>query len=214
MFLDARYLPETEINNLRSILLRSRIDREVVSIFLDSCSQSAQEVNEYRERIGTGAKETRRQLEQLTSRAGSLLQCLASIKLPAISTFNAHFDYLAFGTSPPVEVAPESKVLRDQSGGFLRHTWNFVSDLEIASEYAANQCKPSRDAKTTQMLAKMLIYFVAGHYKAITGKPAPYSKDTWFPEFMQALGQSSKLKLVCGRALVESVIRKRFHPPG
>lgn len=198
-------LPETLARKLRPILARAKLTGEQSQSFLRRCGEAAQFLSETK--ATEPAANTVEKLDRVASEAHRLLAALNSLGPVATSTFLAHWDYLAFGTSPPVELTAESVAKRGDEGQFLGAAWDIIADLEASAGYAASQCQPNRAVKIGDTNARALVLRIAAAYQAISGQRPPYSKGTWFPEFMEAFAQWDRIGLRCGRALVESVVR-------
>lgn len=207
IWLDDGFLPEALVAKLRELLPKQQaMSQDEAARFLRCCAQHVQLLCAERE-LSTPAGQVQAELDNVAIKARALLQALRALNGGTVSTFGAHWDYLAFGSAPPVELSDEAKMHRCAEGRFLGATWDLVADLEASARYAIKQCNPSRQAKLSELYAKDLTKSVATDYREIAGRLPPYSKETWFPKFMATLGAWEKLNLKCGRALVETAIR-------
>lgn len=204
---DADFLPEPLARDLRFILLRARLSDDLVQTFLSRCGQEAQFFCEARATMP--AAKIVEKLDRVAGEARRLLAALNSLGPEASSTFLAHWDYLAFGSAPPVRLTPESAAKRGEEGRFLGAAWDIVSDLEVSATYAASMCNPTRGAKIGEAGIRVLVRKVADIFEAVAGRRPPYSKGTWFPEFMQTLAGWEGIGVPCGGALVEAALRTK-----
>jgi len=204
---DERFLPELLVTQLRELLPKPpAMSADGANRFLACCAIEVQ----WRcaERVfTTPARQIQEELNSVATKARALLHALSAMDAGTVSTFGAHWDFLAFGSSPPVELSDDAMKYRSAEGRFLGAAWDLVSDLEASAQYAIKQCKPSRQAQSSVLRARDLVKALACEYRGITGTLPPYSKTTWFPDFMETLCAWEKLDLKCGRALVESAIR-------
>lgn len=209
MWIDDEFLPHKLTVALRKEIPASAMDEKKIGGFLRRCAGHAHHFHE----CGTPEPVSAivGELEKVAANARRLLASMRALSPDAISTFNAHFDYLAFGSNPPVQLCEESKQGRLYEGRFLSLAWDVTEDLMHANEYSVSECSPDRTSKPKQNVARGLVYFIALEVRAVTGHRPPYSKETWFPKFMALLG--AHLGFPCGRALVESVIKEQFPDP-
>lgn len=211
MWVNDEFFPPEVVAKLRKAIPRNAMTEEQASRFLLACAEWSHICDE--EGMPHAMGKMRSELATVESEARRLLAALRSMHTDTISAFNAHFDYLAFGTTPPVALTDRSKALARGrlDARFLRTVWDLVEDLLLSAEYSASKIKPDRNIKPGQQAAKRLVFFVANSVVAITEHRPPFSKETWFPKFMEILGD--QLGLPCGRALVESVVREGFPSP-
>lgn len=163
--------------------------------FLDSCGAAFRRVAAMADVEPAGSR--KKVLDQLADRARALLQELNGVSSETVSSLAAHFD----------EVLPD----RDEpsANDFLDEVWTTVSALEELARYGSSQAVGSRQDRPSENNARRLVLWVAQAYERVAGRRPPYSKGTWFPEFIEVLGREFEPQLRCGRALVESVIRER-----
>ncbi len=206
VWLDSGYLPQSLVDKLLEHLpKRHSMSPEQASDFIARCAVQTQLLCEERE-LNAPAGQVQTELEAVATKARALLQALGKLSGGTVSTFGAHWDYLAFGSAPPVELSEDAMLYRNEEGRFLGAAWDLVSDLEASARYAIEQCEPSRQARLSVLYAKGLAKELARAYREIVGKLPPYSKGTWFPDFMETLCEWEGLNLKCERALVESAI--------
>lgn len=208
LWVNPNFLPGTLLAELRRLAKPAGMNASDLQAFLVRCSEISHESSEFRALQPVG--KIRDELLAIASESKRALSALRRLKPDALSAFNSHFDYLVFGTNPPIRLGIGSKSCGREDGSFLSTAWDILCDLEAGASYAADQCKPKRTAKPSLSSARSLIHQVAICAKRVTGKRPPYSKGTWFPLLVDRLGQH--LDLPCGRALVESVIKERLPP--
>lgn len=199
------YLGDALRDVLRGALARSRMDAAKREDFLDRCAMEAQAAHAFN--IGTAPSRVAADLEGLAHAARALLHRLSMMQPESVATFRAMWDALAFGSDPPVHLSDESIAMRSREGRFLGAAWDCVADLEAAALYAAAAVTPRASTKIEDELSRAFVRAIAGHFQRLTGRLPPYSKETWFPDFMHILGKSQRPAATWGRKLVESAIR-------
>jgi len=204
-------LPESLRLTLARECVRGRLSAKQAEAALLIAGEEAQMVLESRKtRVPTATIQS--ELEAVAVKARALLQAMRTLQDGTVMAFSAHWDYLAYGTTPPIELSDIGKGLRGREARFLGGVWDVVQDLESSARYAADKCQPSKQAQVSRELARALARRVAERLRMLTGRLPPYSKDTWFPDFMAELCAWPELSLPCGRALVESAVRSIDHP--
>lgn len=211
-WLDTEFIAENILATLRELLPR-RMAKDDAEKFLKLCSQAAQQVKETAPATPTGKIVS--QLTRVAARARALRVSMKQMSMDTRSVFNTHFDALAYLTKPPHRIAELSRALvrHDDPGrkfysfrgdAFFQGTWDLVSDLEAGANYAASQCRPSRQSKTSQNNARHLVRLIAASYRGLTGRLPPRNAGTWFPGFMEEI--SSSLGFSCGPRLTRAVL--------
>jgi hypothetical protein len=204
-WIEPNYLPADLVAALKPIARRGMNAAQTTS-FLAGCHTQAQLLCTSRPWTEPAAL-TSDSMRIVATHARALLHALQKLSPASVSAFGAHWDYLAYGTSPPVELCDLSISMRGEEGRFLGAAWDTVADLEASARYAGSRCEPHRQAKISKDAARALAVELAILCRRIAGKLPPYSKETWFPEFMECLCGWPALGLKCGRALVESAVR-------
>ncbi len=137
------------------------------------------------------AQTQRQQIERIASDARRLLQAMMLLRKPAREALNAHADYLAWGSCPPVALdAAVKTAIRQQvgDGGLLAVGWDYVEALEKAAEYAAQQYNMDTTTKPEQQRARGYVAMLAEHVRDVTGAIPPKDKASWFACFASCLG--------------------------
>jgi hypothetical protein len=150
-------------------------------------------------------QEQREQIEKIATSARRLLANLNTLGEPARQALQAHADYLAFGTTPPVRLAPQVKAaIQSRDGNLLSSAWDWVAALELASEYTAKQYSVSRQNKPEEMRSRAYVSMLAGHVRDVTGALPPVDRSAWFAAFFEAL--AAHLNIPGGPRIVASGI--------
>lgn len=150
-------------------------------------------------------KHQRKQIKVVEANAKRLLASLAVIGRPAMTALQAHTDYLAYGSAPPIELDEEiKKIIKRPNGSLLSSTWDWVESLEKAANYAASQYSLDRQSKPEQMRARGYVSMLAEHIHELTGSTPPKDRSGWFAGFTACLGE--RLGLPIGPRVVASGI--------
>lgn len=157
----------------------------------------------------TPAAQQVEQLRAMEAKAHALLVEMAGLSPGTSSTFLAHWDALAFDAAFPELLSDLGASMRGEEGRFLGAVWDMVSDLQTSARYTAEQITPSRQTRPSQLHARYLVQHISDQFERLTGSPPPFSKETWFPLFMERLCAWPRLGLACGRALVESALKAK-----
>ena len=148
-----------------------------------------------------------RQLNQLQSRARSLLQTIGRLSPETREALQAHAEYLAIGTAPPARLSSTGAAFASSvQSSLLGYLWDASQDLETAAAYAASLVTPSKTARPGQSNAHQLVADVARAFYVVQGRLPSGSKTSWFPVFMRTLGKS--LQHSIGPAMVETSIKR------
>ncbi|MEI7969938.1 MAG: hypothetical protein WCJ69_13215 [Betaproteobacteria bacterium] len=192
---------ETEL--LKLIPARA-MGRDKAREFVNRCRELAKSVSAWKTDLSVAVADQKKELELVASRAHALLLALRAMQPGTINTFNGCVAYQDLTTGSPRTTGESREAPHTRAAALLCSVWDSVENLEIGATLTASHCKPRRGRKLTGRRAKDLIVSVAYHVQAITGERPPYSKGTWFPEFMKAYGEM--VNIPCGRALLESVL--------
>ena len=209
-WVDPNFLPAQMENDLRA-LLPKKMTREIQEIFLSRCAEEAQYIKEIQ--VSTANTEIKNSMIDVANKADSLLVAMAALSKEASQLFSAHFDTLAFVQGMPVKLSKASVAARsDLTGGrFLGAVWDATTDLKNTAHYATKKVTPNRSATVTDLNASRLISRMCEVCITATGQLPPHSKGTWFPAFMEKLGQSPQLRMPCGLARVAKVVSDKKH---
>lgn len=213
-WVDGQFIPGAVWKSLGPMLSRSRLSSSQADQFYTTCSEQVCEYCANPRAVATD--ELCRQFESLAAAAARMRAALGRITPQAALTFRAHWDFLAIGQSPPVELSEGAIRHQSHDGGFLGAAWEVAADLEAAATYAADQCKPSRSEKFDDTNGRRFVWHLAWAFASVAdGAAPPYSKGTWFPEFVAALAEGLRLGVRCGPGIVESAVKqwKAARPP-
>lgn len=207
-WIDPDYLPDELKSELRRHLLSSPLNDEQISALLEHCSKMAQMLEDGPD---NPLDEQRAQITSVANNARRLLAGLNSLSNSARDALHAHTDYLAFGSSPPVEL-PASVIASIKTPGhhFLSEAWDWVQSLELAAEYATSQFTIDRQAKTGQLRARGYVSLIATYIFEATGRYPPKDRSAWFSSFMNCLG--AHLGMEIGPRIVASGIEVVKNP--
>lgn len=147
----------------------------------------------------------RTQIERIARDAHRLLSSLNALSVPAREALQAHTDYLAYGTAPPVVLNDEIKeAIKRPEGSLLSLAWDWVDALEKSSNYAVQQFTPDTTSKPLLMRARGYVSMLAERVHTMTGTYPPKDAASWFAGFVGRLGEH--LGLPVGPRVVASGI--------
>ncbi|WP_370679403.1 hypothetical protein [Comamonas sp. GB3 AK4-5] len=147
----------------------------------------------------------RAQIERIARDAHRLLSSLNALSVPAHQALQAHTDYLAYGTTPPVALNDAVKAaIKQPNGSLLSFAWDWVDALEKSSNYAVQQFTPDTTSKPLLMRARGYVSMLAERVHAMTGVYPPKDAASWFAGFVGRLGEH--LDLPVGPRVVASGI--------
>jgi len=150
-------------------------------------------------------KKQREQIEAVAANAHRLLSSLKMLGKPARIALNAHFEYLAVGDNPPVEIDAEIKTqINQRNASLLSSSWNWVEALNYAANYAAEQFTVDKTTKPGQMRARGFVAKLAWQTRELTGVLPPKDPAAWFADFAECLGDHLHLEI--GPRIVRSGI--------
>ena len=206
------YFPKDLATRLAGVLARAKsLTADDRKKFLTKCASHSQ-ARSMAGPLRSTAK-TKGELEQLAASARALLQKLGNMSNAAKGTFNAHHTELMSVAKPNRALhARLSPTEAMRGAAFLSLLWDQVQDLENTLRYTADKVDVNRQTKPKQNQARALVFDIAGEFKLIAGKAPPYSKNSWFVEFMEVLCEWDGLALPCGHELIGAVMKGRFKP--
>ena len=150
-------------------------------------------------------KTQRKQIEAVATSAKRLLSSLNLLSQSARDALHAHTDYLAYGSTPPVELDRHIKATIAQPGqSLLSSAWDWVEALEIASNYTNQQFNIGKTSKPEQMRARCLVSILAERVRELTGSLPPADAASWFAGFAECLG--NQLQMQIGPRIIKSGI--------
>lgn len=186
-WIDPDYLPAELKSELKRHLVASPLNESQKCSLLERCSMMAQALQDG---PGDPLDRQRAQIVSVADNARRLLASLNALSASARDALNAHTDYLAFGSNPPVEL-PDQVIASVKTPGhhFLAEAWDWVQSLELAGDYAAGQFTMDRQTKTGQLHARGYVTLIATHIFEMTGRYPPKDRSAWFFAFMNRLGE-------------------------
>jgi hypothetical protein len=182
-----------------------------IDVFMTCCSEQVQLLVLSRTR-GSPAAAVQAELRAVEGEALRLLHVLRRLSPGAIDTLRVYWRDLPWIADSPVAVSPLGAALHAHEGRALGGVWDLVCDLAGVAEFSAAQFEPSRQARPRTDLARALVEQVADAHHRIKGRFPTYSKDTWFPAFMEHLCAWPVLDLRCGQSMVQAAVKGRTPP--
>lgn len=215
---DPCFLPADLTKELRSILSdKAKMEPEAVDTFMTCCNDDAQWITQIL--VSAPQADTKARMGKIAAQADKLLEAMHSLSPESIEEFGKQFDTLALVRGLPVRLSATTvRSPRAYIGGeFLGTTWDLLTDMVAVAKYVGDKLQPTSSDQVASLNADRLIRKVSKSYEFVAGKLPPYSKDTWFPLFMDRLAKWQGLRLSCGRARIEKVIcamrnEKAGHP--
>lgn len=201
VLIGATFLAPAARQELLLLLEGSPLEDQQRHAFLDFCNDMVQSVDDDLTPLDDQLTEIR----AVEANARRLLASINAMSLPARAALDAHADYLAYGSSPPVELAAAvAEQLRGPQGGLLSGGWDWVQSVESAAGYAASRFAIDRQSKPGQLKARAFVSLLAKYVLDVTGKPPPKNRASWFAIFAGRLGEIMGLKI--GPRIVDSGI--------
>lgn len=152
------------------------------------------------------------EIERVRSEARRLRAAVEAMGAPARETLQAHTDYLAFGSDPPIQLPEtvEDHLRHASEGNLLSMVWDWTRGLEVGAEYAGQKIRASRGDKPAQHNARALVARLAESYRRIAGEWPPADRASWFADFTQAVWDHTfpKNAMKVGARLVASGIKQ------
>ena len=219
IWLDPGYLKSEELTRL-SNLLPGKMDASKRAEFLEKVGYAVQwsgesaipqtKANRGKKSQYEAAALRRDKLQCVADKSRELLMALADVHPHFWGEIRSCSDVFAFGNTgqTPLSETTSRSIL---GRAFLPHIWDTAQDIESIFSYAASQIKPDRQNKPKQSNATAFVSEIAGAFKQVTGKWPPYSKATWFPQFVLEAGQIANCGDI-GRDIVEAAIKGINHP--
>lgn len=199
---DPEFIPADVRKNLMLALVHSPLTEDQKISLLDYANDISQMI--LASEIETG-KKIREQIEKVASDARRLLSSINTIGEPARDALHAHANYLAWGSTPPVELDYHIKEqIKDPRTTLLSSAWDWVAALEASASYATTQFKIDKTSKPKQMRGRGFVSMMAERILELTGTKPPKDPASWFAGFAECLGQH--LSIEVGPRIVKSGI--------
>lgn len=200
-WIDPAFLAPAERQELTLLLAKSPLSDTQKSAFLEFCNDMAQCMDEDLTPLADQLAE----IQAVEANARRLLASINAMSQPARAVLSAHADYLAYGSSPPVQLAPAVAThVRSPRGNLLSGGWDWVQSIELAASYSASKYAIDRQSKPAQLRARGFVSLLARYVLDTTGALPPKNRASWFAMFAERLGELTGLKI--GPRIVESGI--------
>lgn len=166
-------------------LRRARLSPQQRKAYLDAVNDLLQEHPLHLTPLAIEQQE----IERVRSEARRLRSAIEALGITSRQTIQAHTDFLAFGTDPPLRLpAAVAENLRGVvEGDFLSTVWDWTRGVEVGAEYAGKQIRVTRGDKPAQHNARSLVARLAEAYRPIAGDWPPSDRASWFADFAQAV---------------------------
>ena len=151
----------------------------------------------------------RDQFQLVSEKSRELLKALALIHPNGWGIIRAFSQDMAFNADPIPSLSDTTKKTIFESK-FLPHVWDSTQDVENIFAHAASQLHPNKQSRPIVRNARTFVAEIVKIYARLVGTWPPYSKDTWFPFFIDELGEIATLGNI-GRDIVESVVKDLKH---
>jgi hypothetical protein len=147
----------------------------------------------------------REQIRKVAANARRLLASINALSPAAKQAIQAHSDYLAYGSEPPVQLPEHVRTaIKSRDGSLLSGAWDWIEATEAAAEYSDSQYTVSRQDKPEQMRSRGYVAILAEHVRSMTGDLPPTDRASWFASFVERL--SDHLGVPGGPRIVASGI--------
>ena len=202
---DPEFILSDVRKNLMLSLVHSPLNDDQKSALLDYANDIGQMVMDGELKSG---KEQREQIEKVAADAHRLLSSLKMMSEPARDALHAHTDYLAYGSDPPVDLDHHIKTqIKDPRTTLLSSSWDWITALEVAANYSAEQFKIDKTSKPGQMRARGLVAMLAERVRELTGSKPPKDPASWFAGFAECLGEHLEPKMTGPKMIGPRIIK-------
>lgn len=152
----------------------------------------------------TGA-EQRKRIRTVEENTRRLLNSMRLLGDPERSALQAHTRFLVNSDKSPINLGDHINAeLSKPRARILSSSWDWLSALEKAAGFAADQYKIDKQSKPDQARGRCCVIWLAEHIQALTGEIPPKDPASWFAGFAECLGKQIDLKI--GTHIIKSGI--------
>jgi hypothetical protein len=207
-------LSEIELQRLAKHLPKSMSEDEKPN-FLRMTSEAADIWEQGKSENPKPLKDISERIEKMEDAAKALQRAIYALQGDPYEVIQGHFEYLIWGSAPPVKLPEQLRQEKVKFGTILEDTFDNLQILRDAGEYARSHIQIDRKAKPSVQIAKSLVFWVATKYRAQFGEYPASHKTAWFPEYMSELGDILNIEVKFGFSMVSTVIEemKKSDPP-
>lgn len=185
-------LPHSMPDDLRSKLLRAT--SEAVDMWEKEKSADPLPHSELVDRI-----------ERLELAAKAFQRAIENLKGDPFDVMAPHFDYLIWGTTPPVRLPDELRAQKLELGPILEDTWSTCQTLRDTGAYTRDQIRVDRTVRPSMQSANALAYKVITAYAGIFRERPPTYKGAWFVGYMENLADILMIDVKFGFTMLTTV---------
>ncbi|OGS97019.1 MAG: hypothetical protein A3K04_06270 [Gallionellales bacterium RBG_16_56_9] len=153
-------------------------------------------------------REISERIEKMEDAAKALQRAIYGLQGDPYDAIQPHFDYLIWGSAPPIKLPEQLRREKVKFGAILEDTFDKLQVLRDAGDYARSHIQIDRTAKPSAQIARSLVFWVVTKYRAQFGAYPASHKTAWFPEYMSELGDVLSVEVKFGFSMVSTVIEE------
>lgn len=200
-------LSEIELQRLAGHLPVNMREDEKLN-FLRMTSEAADMWEQGKSENPMPMKEICERIEKMEDAAKTLQRAIYALQGDPYGAIYPHFDYLIWGSAPPIKLPEQLRQEKVKFGTILEDTFDNLQILRDAGGYARSHIQIDRTAKPSAQIARSLVFWVTTKYRAQFGEYPASHKTAWFPDYMSELGDILNIEVKFGFSMVSTVIEE------
>lgn len=201
--------------SLKESLSKSQMNETQKNDFLDAVSVAVDRFNKstlFKDKAIVAMKKLK-DFSFATHRMITTIKALNTDNQDAFRIFAMYFDECTHATNPAIDVSAEMREIKPRLNDLLKAIHKMsatLPDIEKVADYTIKQLDEnlSNGKRQRDLVALRLAEGITKVYLDMFKELPPYTRATWFDDFMQALCETLKLDIKIGAKTLEKVHAK------